>query len=1071
MPAGPRKPKPSAGSHGGTFISRKLSKRSPSFGKGKNSAQSEEKLRAQQEPADGERVDSRMYSQGIESSQEQEQDQAPPRPQFPVKSIIPDQLAELPAWYTKDDDWATASAAQFRTKYPLHNPRGPRYYRNHHLAPPSRDRRPPSVFSPSFPPMAASTERLQDTAQLPGSSRTPSGSPLPTPTSSQTRIHDVRGRTRKLSQTAQDNVDMMDVTDPWGTSWHHQSPYDAGMGHERTSPVSPEVRRLILLPIQFNTVHQSPNIPPRPRRASHSSGPRHRTTVPSPLSQSTSAVHLASESTIPHIPRRLSKTRKSFRGLFSNDHHRGPYISRHGSSTAVELSTNLDRKLSKTGSFIPHSISSSTQSLVSPEKRKRGSVLGRLAKRFSLIRRSDTATSMKHTTPPTRLSMQEDYGRTSYQLSDQSSPSSTTQPPMRRARTSIDVISRRRVPPPNEANRPPSPPGPDSAAKGDDANSNEFATDALVLGKLTVANPDDSFSSTETQRQATTQGTHHHGIFHPHRLSDDDEERVDSVFDIPLRSSPSPIDDPRAIKYTALSVISEGETYLSSPKVQATPTPHVLPTTSHAAPSMLSLAPPPPEQPAVPDPPVSPPLPDLPPPTPVPKSEPSLPPTPESSAPPSLSGHGAIKSISPQSTAQESSTSLVQPSLMSIRASTSGLFDSSPLSRVSMIANPPTPQVHVATPLPSMPEEHTGRDNAPADQNSSTRKNSRQRSRSRYTETFRLVRSSSGHTPAGTGDTFVADGEHWEVVESPVEESSRKRSERTKTSDSDKPKRRDSKKVEPPDEPDAQKAPDRRQSVHESHNREPSSAQDQDSTAQSFRKSTSERRTSKRDSQTEVTRSTRTTIATDQYFSTTLTPRKSSGSRSERRPSTSTRPSSELHPMTDLNALKAKDAWEIERLWKGRSMVDGSEGTALPGHRRNITSDSRPSTIMSADLHRASTIPSVGDQASIVTSSHGSGHTLFVVQAPYGSSSVGNGSQSTLSPSIPLDRSHRSLIGQVALSSSPPEFPTPKSNPLPEPPRMSSYKPSPLPGSIAGGSEGSSSSEYWTKYAGMTVTQ
>ena len=52
--------------------------------------------------------------------------------------------------------------------------------------------------------------------------------------------------------------------------------------------------------------------------------------------------------------------------------------------------------------------------------------------------------------------------------------------------------------------------------------------------------------------------------------------------------------------------------------------------------------------------------------------------------------------------------------------------------------------------------------------------------RSRRTETFKLVRSSSGDV-AAAGDRFVADGAHWAVVESPVDESpSRSRKEREK---------------------------------------------------------------------------------------------------------------------------------------------------------------------------------------------------------------------------------------------------------------------------------------------------
>lgn len=67
-------------------------------------------------------------------------------------------------------------------------------------------------------------EHSEDAA---GTSGTPSHSPLPTPDSSQTRVADSgKPRSRKTSQTTPDNVDLLDVTDPWGTNWHHQSPYD-----------------------------------------------------------------------------------------------------------------------------------------------------------------------------------------------------------------------------------------------------------------------------------------------------------------------------------------------------------------------------------------------------------------------------------------------------------------------------------------------------------------------------------------------------------------------------------------------------------------------------------------------------------------------------------------------------------------------------------------------------------------------------------------------------------------------------------------------------------------------------
>lgn len=159
-------------------------------------------------------------------------------------SLVPDPLTELPAWYNKDS-WSNGSMSH-KVRFPIHNPVGPRWYRNYHLIPPShrqRSARPPSVFSPSFPPMAfSSTQQEQIDEYRAGPSRTPSGSPLPTPNSSQTKVEETAGkRSRKTSQTAHDNVDMLDVSDPWGTNWHHQSPYDIGLGN---GPVSVDIHEV-----------------------------------------------------------------------------------------------------------------------------------------------------------------------------------------------------------------------------------------------------------------------------------------------------------------------------------------------------------------------------------------------------------------------------------------------------------------------------------------------------------------------------------------------------------------------------------------------------------------------------------------------------------------------------------------------------------------------------------------------------------------------------------------------------------------------------------------------------------
>lgn len=126
--------------------------------------------------------------------------------------------------------WDSVPLAGTKVSYNIHNPLGPRWYKNHHLIPHAQGKngmRPPTFFSPSFPPISTSTpqEYLDSEDSSQGNSR----SPLPTPASSQTRIGEgVKPRSRKTSQTAPDTVDLLDVTDPWGTNWHHESPYDVG---------------------------------------------------------------------------------------------------------------------------------------------------------------------------------------------------------------------------------------------------------------------------------------------------------------------------------------------------------------------------------------------------------------------------------------------------------------------------------------------------------------------------------------------------------------------------------------------------------------------------------------------------------------------------------------------------------------------------------------------------------------------------------------------------------------------------------------------------------------------------
>ncbi|KAI9570405.1 hypothetical protein HD554DRAFT_1999429, partial [Boletus coccyginus] len=83
--------------------------------------------------------------------------------------------------------------------------------------------------------------------------------------------------------------------------------------------------------------------------------------------------------------------------------------------------------------------------------------------------------------------------------------------------------------------------------------------------------------------------------------------------------------------------------------------------------------------------------------------------------------------------------------------------------------------------------------------------------------------------------------------------------------------------------------------------------------------------------------------------------------RVDRLPSMSARPTSELTSAADMNALKAREAWEIDRLWKGRSMVQGQPETSV------IAS--------SSSMEFKTPNETARDAISIQSFAHGSSHT------------------------------------------------------------------------------------------------
>ncbi|KAH9486560.1 hypothetical protein JR316_0000625 [Psilocybe cubensis] len=393
------------------------------------------------------------------------------RPRLNSSSSVIADSREIPP-LVDTSAWAAVPLPAFKVHYPLHNPFGPRRYRNHHLIPPSQKRpsmRPPTFFSPSFPPMHTNSapENLDD--DRPESSNTNANSPLPTPTSSQTRVAEgTKPRSRKTSQTAPDNVDLLDVTDPWGTNWHHQSPYDIG---QTTAAVS-----------------DSYDIPNRTRRASMTAmHTRNKSVAPSPLSQSTSAVHLQPSQPEIQIPRKLSKRRTpTVDNVF---HPQPPEIDRKTTSAPVtpierryvapSQSDNPAESLPKRMSVVPAPVYSTLHQ--TPKKEKRGSVLNRLAKKFSLLRKpsedNSPSTDWWH-----HIDNHEIKGYTNAfdAPGDQGRKS-----PQKSARESV-----KRVPPPSVDNLVDPPAAPAESVQNIDRLSVGSIEAPYSMGRLTITNPD-----------------------------------------------------------------------------------------------------------------------------------------------------------------------------------------------------------------------------------------------------------------------------------------------------------------------------------------------------------------------------------------------------------------------------------------------------------------------------------------------------------------------------------------------------------------------------------------------------
>jgi hypothetical protein len=204
-----------------------------------------------------------------------------------------------------------------------------------------------------------------------------------------------------------------------------------------------------------------------------------------------------------------------------------------------------------------------------------------------------------------------------------------------------------------------------------------------------------------------------------------------------------------------------------------------------------------------------------------------------------------------------------------------------------------------------------------------------------------------------------------------------------------------------------------------------------------------------------------------------------SGAGLERRTSTSTRPTSELPTAADLNALKAREAWEMERLFRGRSFYHHPE-------QQEIMQMPSPEPMQPNGYHQMAmyATPQGGYPAV-----HGSSHTSYTMQAPFQGGQqqpVHSSAFYAIPPPVIYQSPYSSqeYVGQgrsVSPRDSYPDpgsldvipsevgSPPPRTNPLPAPPRQSSYKSPTLSPTRAEPSSPELSPQYWKSYAGLAA--
>jgi len=420
-------------------------------------------------------------------------------------------------------------------------------------------------------------------------------------------------------------------------------------------------------------------------------GTHHRTTTPSPLSQSTSAVHLHPDDQDVPPGRKLTKRRKPFEGLFGfSPSPPAPDAASITPSTQTVTGRLFKRQSimkSASTSSIPQTISNA--SIVPSEKRqKHSSLLGRFARRFSIIRRGPPGRSRGASMDGTNEWSRRE--RHSLQVTDRTS--TTTRPPSLANHVSPSE-NRQSMPmqPPQAENTLSPHPTPLGMSEDEQTWDSEQPQDGkreslssfevpYSIGRLTVANPDEPSSVDNTpvnqsyplppSKTATVSPP-----LPPHV--------VDKPLPPPVPPSPSP---PVLLEIPKFESLSIPMPVTNGFATTARAPPPVTRATSGDKRKSQSTSP------------TSSPVP-------IPRaatktdkrtsrsSHHSSTPVPAASTSLSLPAPPVSTSLPPPAPASTSLSPPVLPSTTRISVSAPPALDDSPLSRASIIANPPTPYV------------------------------------------------------------------------------------------------------------------------------------------------------------------------------------------------------------------------------------------------------------------------------------------------------------------------------------------------------------------------------------------